>query len=64
MGQSIVFGMDCDTRKLDMVSDTEVLRKKSLFYGRVESYFAVYDSVVLTGPYNVVPPPLIAVPYT
>ena len=50
MGQSIVFGMDCDTRKLDMVSDTEVLRKKSLFYGRVESYFAVYDSVVLTGP--------------
>jgi hypothetical protein len=26
------------------------LCKKSLFYGPVKSYFAVYDSVVLTGP--------------
>jgi len=52
MGQSIVFGMDCGTRKLDMVSDTGVLRKKSLFYDRVEAYFAVYDSVVLTGPFT------------
>jgi hypothetical protein len=42
--------MDCGTRKLDIVSDTGVLRKQSLFYGRVEAYFAVYDSVVLTGP--------------
>ena len=42
--------MDCGTQELDIVSDTGVLRKKSLFYGRVESYFAVYDSVVLTGP--------------
>ena len=50
MGQEIVFGMDCGTRKLDMVSDIGVLRKKSLFYGRVEAYFAVYDSLVLTGP--------------
>jgi len=33
-----------------MVSDTGVLWKKSLFYGQVEAYFAVYDSVVLTGP--------------
>src|SRR6266571_330625 len=44
--------MDCGTRKLDIVSDTGVLRKKSLFYGRVEAYFAVYDSVVLTGPFR------------
>jgi len=42
--------MDCGTQELDIVSDTGVLRKKSLFYGRVEAYFAVYDSVVLTGP--------------
>ena len=50
MCQHIVFGMDCGTRKLDMMSDTGVLWKKSLFYGQVEAYFAVYDSVVLTGP--------------
>jgi hypothetical protein len=50
MCQQIVFGMDCGTRKLDIVSDTGGLWKKSLFYGQVESYFAVYDSVVLTGP--------------
>jgi hypothetical protein len=51
MCQHIVFGMDCGTRKLAIVSDTGVLWKKSLFYGQVEAYFAVYDSVVLTGPF-------------
>src|SRR5262249_20487709 len=50
MCQHIVFGMDCGTRKLDIVSDTGVLGKKSLFYGQIESYFAGYDNVVLTGP--------------
>ncbi len=48
--------MDCGTQKLDIVSDTGVLRKKALFYGRVEAYFAVYDSVVLTGPLCAGPP--------
>src|SRR5262245_42737849 len=30
--------------------EPDFLCKKSLFYGHVESSFAVYDSVVLTGP--------------
>ena len=50
MCQYIVFGMACGTRKRDIGSGTGIVWKKSLFSGRVESYFAVYDSVVLTGP--------------
>jgi hypothetical protein len=38
------------TREFDLGSEAEFLCKKSLFYGQVESYFAVYDSVVLAGP--------------
>src|SRR5262247_2957663 len=50
MCQQIVFGTDYSTRKFDLGSGAEFLCKKSLFYGPVESYFAAYDSVVLTGP--------------
>jgi|RhiMethySRZTD1v2_1073278.scaffolds.fasta_scaffold509890_2 hypothetical protein len=50
MCQQIVFGTDYGTRKFDLGSGAEFLCKKSLFYGPVESYFAAYDSVVLTGP--------------
>jgi hypothetical protein len=50
MCQQIVFGTDYDTRKFDLRSGAEFLCKKSLFYGPIESYFAAYDSVVLTGP--------------
>jgi hypothetical protein len=46
----IVFGTDDGTRKFDFVSGTGFLCRKSLWYGPVESYFAVYDRVVLTGP--------------
>src|SRR5215510_7647832 len=51
MCQQIVFGTDYDTRKFALGSGAEFLGKKSLFYGPVESYFAAYDSVVLTGPF-------------
>ena len=50
MCQQIIFGTDYGTRKFDLGSGAEFLCKKSLFYGPVESYFAAYDSVVLTGP--------------
>src|SRR5262249_35162427 len=50
MCQLIVFGTDYGTRKFDLGSRAEFLCKKSLFYGPVDSYFAAYDSVVLTGP--------------
>ena len=50
MCQQIVFGTDYGTRKFDLGSGAAFLCKKSLFYGPVESYFAAYDSVVLTGP--------------
>ncbi len=38
------------TGKFDLASGTSSLGKKSLFFGLVETYFAGYDSVVLTGP--------------
>src|SRR5215472_16319456 len=50
MCQQIVFGTDYGIRNFDLGSGAEFLCKKSLFYGPVESYFAAYDSVVLTGP--------------
>jgi hypothetical protein len=50
MCQQIIFGTGYGTRKFDLGSGAEFLCKKSLFYGPVESYFAAYDSVVLTGP--------------
>src|SRR4029434_11264584 len=50
MCQQIVFGTDYGPRKFVLGSGAAFLCKKPLFYGPVESYFAAYDSVVLTGP--------------
>jgi hypothetical protein len=50
MCQPIIFGTDYGTRKFALGIGAEFLCKKSLFYGPVESYFAAYDSVVLTEP--------------
>src|SRR5262249_8449143 len=48
--QPIVSGTNYGTRKFPRGVEPDFLCKKSLFYGHVESSFAVYDSVVLTGP--------------
>jgi len=53
MCRQLVLATDYGTREFDLGSEAEFLCKKSLFYSPVESYFAVYDSVVLTGPSGV-----------
>jgi hypothetical protein len=46
----MVSGMSFDTGNFIVASKTATPCIKSLFYGLLEAYFAVYDSVVLTGP--------------
>jgi hypothetical protein len=50
MCQQMVSGMSFDTGNFIVASKTATPCIKSLFYGLLETYFAVYDSVVLTGP--------------
>ncbi len=50
MCQQIVSGVRFDSGNFIVASETATPCMKSLFYGLLETYFAVYDSVVLTGP--------------
>ena len=50
MCQQMVSGVSFDTGNFIVASETATSCMKSLFYGLLETYFAVYDSVVLTGP--------------
>jgi hypothetical protein len=50
MCQQMVSGVSFDTGNFVVASETATPCMKSLFYGLLETYFAVYDSVVLTGP--------------
>ena len=50
MCQQMVSGVSFDTGNCIVASELAALCTKPLFYGPVETYFAVYDSVVLTGP--------------
>ena len=50
MCQQMVSGVSFDTGDFIVASETATPCMKSLFYGLLETCFAVYDSVVLTGP--------------
>ena len=50
MCQQVVSGVSFVTCTFIVASETATPCMKSLFYGLLETYFAVYDSVVLTGP--------------